>query len=208
MGWGWSLHIAQKDHEFRVAQTQLDLHHRILDQRPGARLFGSSSCHAIYVDNYCVISGDREVACNHAAQIRYSLIGARLPVHEIVEGAGELDFVGLHLDGEQHEVRMSWRRVWRLRLALDYLIQHRRCSEQNLEKILGHCTWSALLRRESLCIFGAVYKFARLVGERKALLWPSVLRELRQFSSLIPLLISQLWIPWSPQVYVTDASDF
>ena len=163
MGWGWSLHIAQKVHEFRVAQTQLDLHHRIVDQRPGACLFGSSSCHAIYVDNYCVISGDRDVACDHAAQIRDSLLGARLPVHEIVEGAGELDFVGLHLDGEQHEVRMSWRRVWRLRLELDYLIQHRRCSGKNWRK-----SWDIALG--ALCYGASLFAFLELCTSLPVLL--------------------------------------
>eukprot|EP00972_Heterocapsa_arctica_P011490 1684318-Heterocapsa_arctica.AAC.1 len=41
-----------------------------------------------------------------------------LPVHEVETCVTDIDYVGLHFDGNSHEVRLSWSRLWRLRLAL------------------------------------------------------------------------------------------
>ena len=48
----------------------------------------------------------------------------------------------------------------------------------------------ALLRRESPAVFASVYSFIRARYGSRAVLWPSVRRELKLFADLLPLLFS------------------
>ena len=73
-----------------------------------------------------------------------------------------------------------------------------------MQRFLGHLTWCGLVRREVLSIFSAVYVFARL-PERLYKIWDSVARELFWASSLLPLWFSDSRLPWSPEIYATDA---
>ena len=80
-------------------------------------------------------------------------------------------------------------------------------SGEDLEKVLGHITWACLLRRESLSVFGACYSFAKRCGKRRAAVWPSVYRELRQTSFILPLMCAQASLPWDDVVLASDSSD-
>ena len=72
--------------------------------------------------------------------------------------------------------------------------------------MIGACTFAALVRRESLSVFSAVYAYMNDCGPRRARIWTAVRRELRWFAALVPLLGRQLDAEWSSRVYVTDAS--
>mmetsp|Transcript_139006 Transcript_139006/g.443511 ORF Transcript_139006/g.443511 Transcript_139006/m.443511 type:complete len:217 (+) Transcript_139006:2072-2722(+) len=64
----------------------------------------------------------------------------------------QMDFVGLHFDGERHEVRLGWSRLRKLRLAIDFVLEFRFMNGHQSEKLTGHITWTLLLRRETLSI--------------------------------------------------------
>lgn len=72
---------------------------------------------------------------------------------------------------------------------------------------MGHLTWAALVRRESLSIFTSIYAFIRRCYFASHALWPSLQRELRQFSALLPLLTADLSLRWSGVATVSDASE-
>ena len=78
---------------------------------------------------------------------------------------------------------------------------------RDVEKVVGHLSFLALLARESLSCFNANYKWIH-AHERDSVapLWPSVRRELRGFQGLVPLLRRDLRATWSPTVLCTDAS--
>ena len=82
MGWGWSLHVAQKIHEFHVHQAGLRDLGRIVDRRPAGPLPVDDTLHAIHVDNYCLISSDRSRSIAQGQSIAASLEGGGFPVHE------------------------------------------------------------------------------------------------------------------------------
>ena len=78
---------------------------------------------------------------------------------------------------------------------------------KTLEKILGHIIWATLLRRECLSILRACYAYVSRCYHENGLLWPSVLRELRQISSVLPLLYCNMAQPWYMTVSASDASE-
>jgi hypothetical protein len=57
-----------------------------------------------------------------------------------------------------------------------------------------------------LSIFSAVYRYIDVIGCRRGVLWPSVIRELRVASSLAPLMFAVITAPWLPHVCAVDSS--
>eukprot|EP00969_Alexandrium_andersonii_P271593 12003708-Alexandrium_andersonii.AAC.1 len=58
-----------------------------------------------------------------------------------------------------------------------------------MEVLLGHITWTLLLRREGLALLQSVYAFVGCRGLECRPLWPAVRRELEWVSALIPLFV-------------------
>lgn len=128
-----------------------------------------------------------------------------LQTHESFDD-NECDFVGLHFSGTDHQIRLSWRRIWRFKLGIEFLLDRGVATGHELQIIIGHITWAMLARRESLAILDACYAFARS-GEMFHRLWKAVVRELRTVVYLLPLKIVEASITWSEKVYCTDSSD-
>ena len=74
--------------------------------------------------------------------------------------------------------------------------------------MVGHLTWAALARRETLCAFDHVYTFMREHYNASAVLPGHVREELRILRGLLPLMVRDLGVPWSEQVFCSDASLF
>ena len=76
-----------------------------------------------------------------------------------------------------------------------------------MEALLGHFTWSALVRREALGILHTVYDFIRAHRTERFEMPESVRLELRLMRGIIPLLEAKLDLQWSSKFWATDASD-
>jgi hypothetical protein len=111
-------------------------------------------------------------------------------------------------DGSKQQIRPTPKRVWRCRFAIQQLCSRRRVLPKEVEKVLGHCSFMALIRRELLAIFRATYVFINRF--RRTLvpvpIWPSVVRELRQFHDLTPLLYRDFKRSCWDRVLAFDAS--
>lgn len=79
-----------------------------------------------------------------------------------------------------------------------------------MEKLIGHCSFLCLGRRECFAIFGHVYAFIQryrwVKGNVK--LWKSVRSELDTFDGIIPLIHRDLTNGWSTRVHAVDASEY
>ena len=135
-----------------------------------------------------------------------SLVDNGLPIHEVVACDTQIGFVGLCFDGNAHDIRVSWRRLWRLKLGIAEVLRLGKLTSKQLACIVGHITWTLLLKRECLSILNSVYAFMNLHSDIALGLWPSVRRELRQVASILPLICCKLGLPWSDDVYVRDSS--
>ena len=107
---------------------------------------------------------------------------------------------------DQGELSSEDSRIWRLRRGLEFPARQRRLTGDQVAKLIGHITWSCLLRRPALSPINAGYRFARTFGPRSGLVWPAVAQEFRWIASLLPLRNCNLTSPWSPWVCATDAS--
>ena len=141
MGWSWSLYFAQKVHETRILSLDYKPHQFISDKQPGSLLGDDKSKIAVYVDNNLVIGHNREAVAQGARDIAADLDSAALDTHEAFEGS-ECDFVGLHFDGQRHRVRMKWDRVWRIRMAVKYILDRGVASGHDIQVLVGHITWA------------------------------------------------------------------
>ena len=130
--------------------------------------------HPEYVDNFAALALEPELvqSCMQSVQRRLTSLG--LPVHDIENATSKTKLLGWQIDGLVGVIAPTSERGWRLRLALLELVRGGRASGKEVEKLIGHATFVALLRRESLAVFASVYAFIRSRYTKRCLLWPSV----------------------------------
>ena len=92
------------------------------------------------------------------------------------------------------------KRFWRLYEGIGVLTR-------DMERLLEHCNFASLTRRESLSRFGACYSFVRRGYVKRHPLWPSVAKELRAFKAILILLRQELDQEWPTRVVMTDACE-
>lgn len=128
------------------------------------------------------------------------------PVKGVENVSRHGDFIGVRFDGERGRAPVAPRRIWRLRFAILELLKLEKFDGARLMRLIGHYTYVALLRRETLCIFSAAYAFVRASGGSSMRIWPSVRRELEWAGAILPLIFSDFLTPWALVVYASDAS--
>ena len=202
MGWAHALWVCQKCHELvtdslRHVPPQL----RFTDMRPVPDM--SPFLHTEYVDNFVALSQEAGLVGKVAELVGTELNKRGLATHP-VDLSNET--LGWCFGDSVAEVRMTARRLWKLRLAIGELISQGWASGRLIERVVGHLTFAALLRREILSCFQAVYVFIRKQYRVHCRIWPEVVRELKWASSLLPLVRRDLAAPWCNKVHATDAS--
>lgn len=204
MGWAHALWICQTCHE-KVTNDLVSIPAslRLSDMRPAPDL--QPFIHAEYVDNFIALTQEKGLAHELACKVEQELNIRGLPTHPVESTVGG-ETLGWQFDSEKPHVTMTPRRLWKLKLAINELLRQGWGSGQLVERIVGHCTFAALLRRELLSCFQAVYVFIRKRYHVHGRLWPEVARELRWVSSLLPLVHRDLSAQWSPHVFAVDAS--
>ena len=67
--------------------------------------------------------------------------------------AAEQKFTGLTFSRDTGRIALSRERMWKIRLALMEVATRKVASGDELQTLLGHYCWAALLRRPLLSIF-------------------------------------------------------
>ena len=75
-----------------------------------------------------------------------------LPTHEVDVCTTRSELLGWDIDGASATIAPNNARAWRLLGALDHLLQLRSVSSADVERVVGHCTFIALVRWESLAV--------------------------------------------------------
>ncbi|CAK0908668.1 unnamed protein product, partial [Prorocentrum cordatum] len=177
MGWSWALCVAQHAHERALGGCRA--------LRPELRAVDfapppsplDQPTHPLRVDNALVVGSDREEVTRVRRLASEALEAAGLAVHDETDASESMATLG-----EQGD-------------------------QPDIERALGHCTFAALCRRESLSCFSAASAFVQQGYQRARPLWASARKELRIFRGVPIILRAQLDAPWSSQVVVTDACE-
>ncbi|CAK0861934.1 unnamed protein product [Prorocentrum cordatum] len=211
MGFSWSLFFAQAANQSRLdRQPSLAKSLRLSDRGPPLVLrrgpHSENLGHFMYVDSAGVLGlSDTAVrSALHEAQTDFDR--DHLKFHEVELHVGGGRTLGCHLDGARLCTRPTDERFATVRKGLRCLLRQRKVAGWQLEMVLGHMTFMALVRRELLSIFHAVYAFVTSSYHTFSVLWPTVREELECFLGLMVMLEARWDRDWMPFVYSSDAS--
>ena len=164
---------------------------------------------ATYVDNFLCfrLTGCSQEAVKATHRWEKELHSSGLPTHP-VESGQDIEFVVLSLDGSRNVLASSRRSGWKNRLSFTELLRRRRCCGTVLECLLGHYTRQALVATPALCVFEECHKLVRRSRHRTEPLSRVVGNEIQLTVSLLPLLVCDLSMRWSPTSYCRDSSPY
>ena len=179
-------------------RSGLAARHRVRDGFPTP---GGSFWHLQYVDNQHVLGTDKaEVETKFWDAVR-GLREAGLTVHEIEFSESTVTMLGWQIE-EKGVLRPTYKRIWRIRIAIRELLSRGRMTGQQLERLIGHMTFVSLCRREALAVLGEVYTFIRRHYLERVPIWKTVRKELMKFDGLCPLIFNNMRIGWSNTIYM------
>ena len=207
MGFTWSLYIAQEINRARVVASGMPAESEVNAHSIENTFRLHSTRFIVYVDNIAVFGRDREEVDRVMGKIICELNRCKLLTHEHTPADTQCELLGMFVDGEKKEIRMTSKRFWRIRWGLEWMLRKGKVRGRLLEKIIGHVTFAALLNRNALSVTHTVYKFIRKHYDSPALLWYTVRRELETLLGLLPTLRTSFVRAWDGEVYAADACE-
>lgn len=129
-----------------------------MDHQPVPDL--KTSLHTGYVDNFVCFSQEASASKQKAEQVGGALTAHGLPTHPVEAGVG-METLGWAFAEDKPQVRLTTRRLWRLRMATLTLLEDGKADGRLIEKLIGHFTFAGLLQRSFLSIFQAAYVFVK-----------------------------------------------
>ena len=213
MGFSWSLFLAQLINEDVVVTTPLmGGTQKLVDRGEPCVLTGEGEgwrrSFYVYVDNLGILGLSEKAVRSSLSRCVTNFEQRGLEMHDIEVSNKSVDALGVELRLEERRTRLADKRYWRLAIGLDYLLKLRSVSGDMVECILGHCTAAGMVCRETICVFHAAYKFARVCRGTFVRLWPTVREELEAFLGLMPLLEADWTRSWDPVVSAYDSSSY
>ena len=206
MGWSHSVDVAQclHEHVLRVFSS-LSPCSVLVDAsssyRPVDRLLYSS-----YIDDTVLLAPDPSILDHAIADLArvYDTAGVSVKWSKLVTPSCDgVDVLGLELHGRYATYGLSPDKMHQLLISTHSFLTRTHCTCRDLARIVG--SWTALVRRECLCVFRAVYRFCAIAGDRIFNIWPCVRKELVTMMGLAPLMYADLSQQWSDRVIATDA---
>ena len=210
MGFSFALHWTQQGHRCLLRRAGVGgIQHEMLDKAPPPSLSAKEPARLVYVDNQLFASVRTGASSRARRQVhKYfsNLAGGALPLHDIEDEVSVTEQIGLELDGVRGIARLSLRRRWRLRQALQGILDTPFLSGKQLEIILGHVVHALMLNRPAVAVLRACYDYIQRKYFCPGRLWKSVQREIRATLGLLQFAKVDWRLPWHATVSVADAS--
>ena len=211
MGCSWSLFFAQRINELQFSLSpQLGGSRLVSDRSPPLVINPSDPNmlhHYVYVDNLGVIGQNQELVQQGVQAMQDHFNSKELLLHPGEVQCDDIKALGIHLDGRNKRTRVAPERLHKVRQALRCLLRRGRCSGKVLEIVIGHATFCGLGCRLVLSVFHSSYKFIQQHYDSPAVIWDSVLQELRVFAGLMVFLEHNWGKGWNQLVSTSDASE-
>ena len=207
MGWNHAVNVCQDVVRACLERTGLITDSMMVsDGRPFPRL--SRGAVVAYVDNIVCLCTDRSRSIELQDAINAVFHEAGLITHDIGLGETVFESLGWEFNGVAKTIRPKRRRVWRLRLALQWALETGSLSGRQLARLVGHFVSISMIRRECLSALHACYAYIIKHDGHQHTIWPSVRRELEWMFHLIPLVVHDCGRPLSTRVLLADASSW
>ncbi|NCF89963.1 MAG: hypothetical protein GWQ05_03245, partial [Verrucomicrobiaceae bacterium] len=208
MGWKWALFIVQRVHEHVLEQDPaFEESRRACDFRPPPSVH-ERAFYSLYVDNVLVEGHDAEEVGRMGKRATELLENAGYATHDFSEACPTMSTLGVEQDGLRQTVHLSSTRYWRLWWSIEVLLKNRKpITSTQMERLLGHFTFIALLRRELLSTLRACYDFVSSKFLEPRVVWFSVERELKMVQGLLIFARRHLGSAWDPRVSAFDACE-
>ena len=204
MGWSHAVYLAQTLHEhqidisgaFPLASRVSKLTDPYLDRLR----------HVVYIDDVgalgpCAVEGERAMSIYNHHMLSVGLPGKHSK--HVPVSSQPLDLLGLIVSSDF--VGVCPGKLERLIKSTQLLLRAGSCTGLELLSLVSSWTWALLVRRLSLSVFNAVYKFVH-AASGSVKLWRSVRRELRCVIGLVPVLFTSWAIPYASRALASDAS--
>ena len=207
MGFSWAFWIAQRVHQhIALRGSGLSPQRLLVDAAPAPDLCCAEPLMLPYCDNLN-LAGTSVLPVQQALERSILALESHgFDVHERVDATLQVESLGYCIDGESGLVSIRPAKLALHIPAWRWISSRPRISGRALERMLGHLVPFLLLRREFLALPAALYSFAQRMKGRRARLWPSAAQEARWIATLLPLVCSDLRMPWSAQLTMSDAS--
>eukprot|EP00438_Fugacium_kawagutii_P005650 Skav219567 [mRNA] locus=scaffold886:113683:117079:- [translate_table: standard] len=210
MGFSWSLYFAQKANETLMGSMANLKQSCLISDRGQPVVFPASQektvRHYVYVDNLGVVSPDKALVQSTLEELAPGFEKRGLVLHPGEVQHEEIKALGVYMRGDLMASRVSPQRHAKLKQAIGGVLRRKKVSGRILEIVLGHITFCCLCNRQLLSIFSAIYKYIQREYFKPAILWDSVVTELRVFRGLMIYLHSDWWRGWNNLVSASDAS--
>ena len=135
----------------------------LMDRHRAPAVTRDSICFGVYVEGVCAVDCDRPKVLSAIVAVKATLDAAGLQCSEVEADTSRQVFTGLQLDHETEILSLA-SRIWRLRHGLEFAACQKQLTGDQVAKLIGHITWSCLLRRPTLSLINAGYRFARTDG--------------------------------------------
>ena len=207
MGFAHSVYLAQQVHEHLVyTRTSLRRGDRI-SRHTDLKL--DRLRHSIYIDDLGLFGFDpggmRAVQSEYAAAMASVGLPTK-PSKHVDPSCDGVKVLGVIVHGRLGTVGLDVASLHSLVALTREFIAARVVTGDALARLVGRWTWAALPARPMLSIFSSVYRYIELIGRRRGVIWPSVVRELSTIATLAPLMFAVITAPWLSHVCAVDAS--
>lgn len=205
MGYSWSFFLVQALHvQACLKSSGGKASSVVLDSRPLPSILQEQTLAMPYCDNTHVLGTDpNEVEQQHEL-LKSRLQSWGFDMHEEVGPSTLFPTLGGVIDGHAGMVCPNRNRYWNLMYAFEYVVHHP-VSSDTIQRLLGHAMVVLVLNRSGMGIFRSLYDFS-MKGYKRMMLWPSAVRECRNFCGILPLLVADMRREWSPTILCSDAS--
>ena len=147
MGFSWSLFLAQDATTLQTESSACLATSRRIEDRNGAVVICAEHplAHYVYVDNVGALGTSEEGVAQAILEVEATLTAMGLVCHETEGPRTAKEALGVEFNRELQRWRGTAKRFWTLSGAIRYFLGRKRATGEQLEVILGHCTFYAML---------------------------------------------------------------
>lgn len=206
MGWSWALYFAQEA-VCHIASGSVERPLREVRDRLPTPDIGEGPIVGVYVDNISIMGLSQMEVIEKANRISEFFNEASIPLSWTSQQPLQIfETVGIIIDFKERIIRNKPKRLWKAFFGGRELLMRKKVSVKVLERWLGFMTSIFMLAPHGFSCFFHIYKFVAQHRGTRAVLWPTVKREIRNALGVMWFARASVGFDVIRQVDVGDSS--